>query len=103
MPISAVDLSGTSPSVRVAREGRVVLAPVQLGLRDEVAQQVEVRSGLKAGDVVLLGSARELAEGTRVKLPEPREEPPADEQAPGVGGAGRESEPPRPRAPPPPH
>jgi hypothetical protein len=44
--------------------------PVEQGLRDEVAQQVEIRSGLQAGDVVLLGSARELAEGTSVQMPQ---------------------------------
>lgn len=103
VPVSAVDLGATSPSVRVARDGRVALVPVELGLRDEVAQRVEVRSGLQAGDMVLLGSARELAEGTRVKLPEPRDEPPAGEEPPGVGGAGGAPEPQPPQAPSPPH
>ncbi len=99
VPVSAVDLSGTSPSVRVARGDRVALVPVELGLRDEMAQRVEVRSGLQAGDMLLLGSARELADGTRVKLPELKEEAPQGEQPPAVGGAGRESEPQEPAAP----
>jgi RND family efflux transporter MFP subunit len=90
VPIGAVDLSGASPEVRVARGERVARVPVELGLRDDVAQMVEVRSGLQAGDVVLLGSARELAENTRVQFPAPREE------APAVGGGGREGEPQQP-------
>jgi RND family efflux transporter MFP subunit len=100
VPVDAVDLSGTSPAVRVVRAGRVALVPVAPGLRDEVARRVEVRSGLRAGDEVLLGSARELAAGTRVKLPELKDEDSEGEQPPGVGGGGREPEPapaPRPR------
>jgi RND family efflux transporter MFP subunit len=98
VPVGAVDLSGTSPAVLVARGERVVRVPVELGLRDELAQRVEVRSGLQAGDVLLLGSARELAEGTRVKLPELKDAP-QGEQTPAVGGGGREPEPKQPPAP----
>jgi hypothetical protein len=29
---------------------------------------VEIRTGLQAGDVVVLGSAKDLAEGTRVQV-----------------------------------
>lgn len=93
VPVAAVDLSGTSPAVLVARGERVARVPVELGLRDELAQRVEVRSGLQAGDVLLLGSARELVDGTRVKLPELKDEAPQGEQSPAVGGAGREPEP----------
>lgn len=100
VPVSAVDLSGTSPAVLVARGERVVRVPVELGLRDELAQRVEVRSGLQAGDVLLLGSARELADGTRVKLPEIKDEAPQGEQSPAVGGGGREPAPKQTPAPP---
>jgi RND family efflux transporter MFP subunit len=89
VPLGAVDLSGASPAVLVARDGRVARVLVALGLSDEVARRVEVRSGLQAGDVVLLGSARELAENTRLRLPEVQKEP-QGEQAPAVGGGGRE-------------
>jgi RND family efflux transporter MFP subunit len=68
VPLSAVDQRGTSPSVLRVKDGKVERATVELGLRDEVAQQVEVRTGLQAGDVVVLGSAKDLAEGTRVQV-----------------------------------
>jgi RND family efflux transporter MFP subunit len=75
LPMEAVDQRTTPPSVLRIRDGKVERVPVALGLQDEVTQQVEVRSGLQAGDVVLLGSARELAEGTRVQVSQARERP----------------------------
>jgi RND family efflux transporter MFP subunit len=79
LPLSAVDLRTTQPSVLRVRDGKLERVPVTLGLRDEVARQVEVRSGLQAGDVVVLGSAKELAEGTRVEV---RQEPRQQGQGP---------------------
>jgi RND family efflux transporter MFP subunit len=70
LPLEAVDLRTTSPSVLRVRDGKVERVSVTLGLRDDVAQQLEVRSGLQAGDVVVLGSARDLADGTRVQVTE---------------------------------
>ena len=46
----------------------MVETPVQLGLRDEVAELVEIKSGIAAGDTVLLGSAEGVAPGTRVRV-----------------------------------
>lgn len=85
IPVSAVDVRSTSPSVLRVKDGKVERAAVELGLRDEVAQRVEIRSGLQAGDVVVLGSARELAEGTRVQVA----------QAPAQQGQGLTPPPPR--------
>ena len=68
VPLSAVDQRGTSPSLLRVKDGKVEQVTVELGLRDEVAQQVEIRTGLQAGDVVVLGSAKDLAEGTRVQV-----------------------------------
>jgi RND family efflux transporter MFP subunit len=68
LPLEAVDLRTTPPSVMRVREGRLERVTVTPGLRDDVAQQIEVRSGLQDGDVVVLGSARDLAEGTRVEV-----------------------------------
>jgi len=45
-----------------------VETPLQLGLRGELAEQVEIRSGTAAGDTVLLGSAEGVAPGTRVRV-----------------------------------
>jgi RND family efflux transporter MFP subunit len=71
LPLEAVDPRTTPPSVMRVRDGRLERVPVTTGLRDDVAQQLEVRSGLQAGDVVVLGSTRELAEGTRVQVTQP--------------------------------
>lgn len=65
----AVDPSTTPPSVLRVKDGKVERAPVVLGVRDEVADRIEVKSGLTPGDTVLRGSARAgIAEGTRVQL-----------------------------------
>jgi RND family efflux transporter MFP subunit len=89
VPVDAVDDTNGEPAVLRVREGRLERVPVKLGLRDDVAQQVEVRSGLQAGDVVLLGSARgEVAEGAKVKVEPPREgAKPVEDEGPGVGGS----------------
>jgi RND family efflux transporter MFP subunit len=68
LPLAAVDQRTTPPSVLRVRDGKLERVSVTLGLRDDVAQQIEVRSGLQSGDVVVLGSAKELTEGTRVQV-----------------------------------
>ncbi|MDC0712515.1 efflux RND transporter periplasmic adaptor subunit [Stigmatella sp. ncwal1] len=78
VPVDAVNLSGTQPSVLRLMNGKVEQVPVELGLSDDVAQWVEVRSGLQEGDTVVMGSARDLATGTSVELsaaPARHEEP----------------------------
>ncbi|MFP2961574.1 efflux RND transporter periplasmic adaptor subunit [Myxococcus sp. 1LA] len=89
IPIDAIDDTGTEPAVLRIHQGRVQRVNVTLGLRDEVSRQVEVRSGLEDGDVVLLGAARdEVTEGARVKVTPPRPDAkPVQEQGPGVGGS----------------
>jgi HlyD family secretion protein len=65
LPLSAlVSADATAPAqVQQVVDGRVVLRPVTLGLRSVSA--VEVLSGLRAGDTVLLGSS--LTAGQRVR------------------------------------
>ncbi len=90
VPIDAIDDTGTEPSVLRIQQGRVQRVKVSLGLRDEVARQVEVRSGLEDGDVVVLGAAREqVVEGARVKVSPPRPDarPVEEDTGPGVGGS----------------
>jgi RND family efflux transporter MFP subunit len=85
VPVSAVDTRAEPPVLLRVKDGQLERVPVTLGMTDEVAQLVELRSGVQAGDVVLRGSARELTEGTpvEVRLPERPGEP-----EPGVGGGG---------------
>ena len=68
VPLAAVDDHGTEPIVHRLSGGRVVDTPVKLGLRDQVAEQVQIVSGLAAGDTVLLGSAQGVTAGTRVRV-----------------------------------
>jgi membrane fusion protein, multidrug efflux system len=68
VPVSAVDSRGTSPVIHRIKGGKVDVVPVQLGVRDEATELVEIHSGLARGDTVLLGSAQALTEGTAVRI-----------------------------------
>jgi RND family efflux transporter MFP subunit len=68
VPASAIDRRGTSPVVHRVKGGKVDVVPVQLGVRDEAAEMIEIHSGLSQGDTVLLGSAQAVTEGTAVKI-----------------------------------
>lgn len=68
IPVTALDQRGTSPVVHQVSAGKVQSVPVQLGVRDEVAELVEVESGLADGDTVLLGSAQGIADGSSVRV-----------------------------------
>jgi RND family efflux transporter MFP subunit len=67
-PMAAVDIRGLRPTVVRLRGGRVERAPVELGLRDEAAETVEISSGVAAGDTLLLGAAQGISQGTRVRV-----------------------------------
>lgn len=80
-PLAAVDRSSEPPTVMRVEGGKVESVPVELGIRDEAAGQVAITSGVRAGDVLVLGSARAtLSEGDPVRV--------ADEVA-GRGARGR--------------
>jgi len=85
VPVSAVDLRAEPPTVLRVQEGKLARVPVTLGLRDEVARLVELRSGVQAGDILVRSPAQDLMEGARVEV-RPPETP--REPEPGVGGAG---------------
>jgi membrane fusion protein, multidrug efflux system len=68
IPVTALDPRGTSSEVLRLSRGRVERVPVDLGIRDQSAEMVEVVSGLAGGDTVLLGSAQGLAAGTLVTI-----------------------------------
>jgi RND family efflux transporter MFP subunit len=68
VPLSAVDSRGTSPAIHRLKSGKVDVVPVQLGVRDESAELVEVAAGIAQGDTVLLGSAQGITEGTAVRV-----------------------------------
>jgi RND family efflux transporter MFP subunit len=69
VPLDAVDLSTSPPSVLVLQNGKVQRVQVELGIRDEVAEQVLVTKGLAPGAVVLLGPGRAgVPEGASVRV-----------------------------------
>jgi len=68
VPVSAVDRRGTAPVIHRVKQGKVQIVPVQLGVRDEVAELVEIHSGIAQGDTVLMGSAQAITEGSAVRV-----------------------------------
>jgi len=67
-PASAVDQRGVTPTVLRIRQGRVEQVTVQLGARDEADDRIELRSGVAAGDTLLLGNAAGVLPGAAVRV-----------------------------------
>jgi RND family efflux transporter MFP subunit len=67
-PLAAIDTRYLKPTVLRLREGKVERVDVALGLRDEVAERVEITAGVAAGDTLLLGQAQGLTPGTPVRV-----------------------------------
>ena len=80
IPASAVDVRGLRPIVRVLDQGMVARREVELGLRDDATDRVEVTSGLAPGDTLLLGAAQGIAAGTPVRVRPVTDTPPAATQ-----------------------
>lgn len=68
VPGAAVDERGVRPYVMRLKGGKVEKAEVVLGIRDVTTETVEITSGLAPGDTVLLGAARGISAGTKVKV-----------------------------------
>jgi RND family efflux transporter MFP subunit len=68
VPVEALELSMQQPALLVVRQNKVQRVDVQLGLRDEQKQRVEIRRGVQAGEIVLVGAAQEIPPGTPVRL-----------------------------------
>lgn len=67
-PASAVDQRGVYPTVLRIRQGRVEQVQVQLGVKDAAQDQIELRSGVAAGDTILLANAAGVLPGTAVRV-----------------------------------
>jgi membrane fusion protein (multidrug efflux system) len=73
-PDTAVDTSSQPHTVLLVADGKVRKVPVEVVVRDEVAGAVGFGSGVKPGDVLVLGSARgALVEGAAVRVAAPGE------------------------------
>ena len=77
VPERAVDQTGIVAIVMRLKGGKVERVEVQLGVRDEGAETLEIRSGLSGGDTVLLGAARGISVGSAVVVSSPKDVPAA--------------------------
>ncbi|MGZ8414541.1 MAG: efflux RND transporter periplasmic adaptor subunit [Gemmatirosa sp.] len=67
VPGDAIDQRGVRPTVVRVKQGKVERVNVELGLRDDARELVEVR-GIAAGDTVLRGAAQGISNGTPVRV-----------------------------------
>ena len=77
VPERAVDQTGIVPTVMRLKNGKVEKTEVQVGVRDEAAETLEVTTGIAAGDTVLLGAARGISVGTAVVVSTPKDATPS--------------------------
>lgn len=77
VPVTAVDARSSTPAVLRIKTGKVERVAVQLGLRDEASERVEIQSGIQVGDTLLLGAAQGISPGTVVRVSTPSDKPQA--------------------------
>lgn len=68
LPAAAIDRRLGKPAVLKVQSGKVQRVEVALGLTDEQTDRVEIKQGVAAGDLVLVGAAQQIAPGTPVRL-----------------------------------
>jgi multidrug efflux pump subunit AcrA (membrane-fusion protein) len=67
VPLDAVDRGGASPRIyTVTAVNTLHIVPVTLGLEND--QRVEVKSGLRDGEVVVVGKRAGMKEGQRLQI-----------------------------------
>ncbi len=71
VPEEAIDQTVVRPYLVRLKGGKVERVEVTLGVRDEAAGAFEVKTGVAAGDTVLLGAARGISLGTSVVVSAP--------------------------------
>jgi len=67
-PSTAIGTTGNDTWVLRVRDGKAERVAVEVGLRDERAARVELRSGVREGDVLLTGAAQAVTPGTPVRI-----------------------------------
>lgn len=77
VPAGAVDSRSSTPAVLRVKASKVERVQVQLGLRDEGSERVEIQSGVQVGDTLLLGAAQGITPGTIVRVSVPSDRAPA--------------------------
>jgi len=71
VPSTAVDLTSARPWVLRLNNGKAERVDVELGVRDDRGERVEITSGVAEGDVLLMGAAQTVTPGTPVRVSEP--------------------------------
>jgi RND family efflux transporter MFP subunit len=82
VPLDAVDQRGVRPNVVRVKGGRVERVPVELGLRDEARETVELRTGVAQGDTLLRGAAQGISAGSAVRVAAAGDRPATQQAAP---------------------
>ncbi|MDP1861214.1 MAG: efflux RND transporter periplasmic adaptor subunit [Gemmatimonadaceae bacterium] len=75
-PFNAVDMRGVKPIVLRLTGGKTEKVEVELGVRDEERERVELVTGVAAGDTLLTGAAQGITPGTVVRVSAPSDKAP---------------------------
>ena len=67
VPASAID-DAQAPSVLRVKGGVIERVPVEIGIRDERGERVEIVTGIAVGDTVLVGAALGMTPGTPIRI-----------------------------------
>jgi RND family efflux transporter MFP subunit len=73
VPTSAIDRRDLRPTATRIEGGVAKRVEVVLGIEDQTLDRVEITSGLAPGDTVVIGAARSIQPGTRVRPAAPAE------------------------------
>ena len=73
VPANAINTTGPTPWAMRVTNGRTEKVDVMVGLRDPRTEQVQIASGLNAGDTLLRGAAQGITPGTPVSVSAPRQ------------------------------
>ena len=68
VPIASVDETGIRPVVTRVAADKAEVVPVTLGTRQVETEMIEITEGLKAGDVLIVGSAKNVPSGTPIRI-----------------------------------
>ncbi|MFN8059778.1 MAG: efflux RND transporter periplasmic adaptor subunit [Vicinamibacterales bacterium] len=68
VPESAVNQAGARPWVLAVKQGKVERVEVELGLRDDQTERVELVTGVSEGDQLVVGASQGMTPGTPVRI-----------------------------------
>ncbi|MGH7593204.1 MAG: efflux RND transporter periplasmic adaptor subunit [Gemmatimonadales bacterium] len=69
VPLAALDTRAAAPSVKRVHNGIVESVAVTLGVRDDLAERVQVTGGVSLGDTLLVGGVLSTPAGVAVRIP----------------------------------